>query len=58
MCPCFYGIAMPTESELIASTRNVEEIRQYLEVDSLGYLSVEGMLSVITRPGKFLHRMF
>ncbi len=42
--PCFYGIDFPTREELIASTHSVEEIRQFLEVDSLGYLSVEGLL--------------
>jgi amidophosphoribosyltransferase len=47
MCPCFYGIDMPTKNELIASGKSVEEIRSYLEVDSLGYLSIEGMRSVV-----------
>jgi amidophosphoribosyltransferase len=42
--PCFYGIDTPTRGELIASNCSVDEIRRYLEVDSLGYLSVEGML--------------
>ena len=50
ICPCFYGIDMPTKQELIANQQSVEEIRKYLEVDSLGYLSIEGMLSVM--PGK------
>jgi amidophosphoribosyltransferase len=48
--PCFYGIDMPTKKELIASEKKVEEIRQYLEVDSLGYLSIEGLLSVVPEP--------
>jgi amidophosphoribosyltransferase len=48
--PCFYGIDMPTKKELIASEKKVEEIRQYLEVDSLGYLSIDGMLSVVPEP--------
>jgi amidophosphoribosyltransferase len=42
--PCFYGIDTPTRGELIAANLAVEEIRQFLEVDSLGYLSVEGLL--------------
>jgi amidophosphoribosyltransferase len=50
--PCFYGIDMPTLGELIATTQNPEEIRQYLEVDSLGYLSIKGMLSVMPGPQK------
>ncbi|HWO55943.1 MAG TPA: amidophosphoribosyltransferase [bacterium] len=48
--PCFYGIDMPTKGELIASTRTVEQIRAYLGVDSLGYLSLEGMLSLSSHP--------
>ncbi len=48
--PCFYGIDMPTKEELIASSRTVEEIRKYLGVDSLGYLSIEGMLSMPSLP--------
>jgi len=43
--PCFYGIDFPTREELIASNHTVEEIRDYLNLDSLGYLSLEGMLS-------------
>jgi amidophosphoribosyltransferase len=48
--PCFYGIDMPTKAELIGSHKNVEEIRAYLGVDSLGYLSIEGMLSMHSLP--------
>ncbi len=50
--PCYYGIDMPTSSDLIAFTQSCEEIRRFLEVDSLGYLSIEGMLSVMPGPGK------
>jgi len=42
--PCHYGIDTPTRSELIASSHSVEEIRRHLGVDSIGYLSLEGML--------------
>jgi len=42
--PCFYGIDTPTRKELIASTHKIEEIRKYLRVDSLHYLSVEGLV--------------
>ena len=41
--PCYYGIDTPTRSELIASTNSVEEIRRYIEADTLSYLSNEGM---------------
>ena len=40
---CFYGIDTPTKKELIAATHSVEEIRQYLGADTLGYLSLEGL---------------
>lgn len=45
--PCFYGIDIPTRSELIASTHTVEEIQKYLKVDSLGYLSIEMALKAM-----------
>lgn len=43
--PCFYGIDFPTSNELIAHERTVDQIRDFLEVDSLAYLSLEGMLA-------------
>jgi amidophosphoribosyltransferase len=42
--PCFYGVDTPTKRELIASSHSVEEICTYIEADSLGYLSYEGLL--------------
>jgi amidophosphoribosyltransferase len=45
--PCFYGIDFPSREELVASDRTVEQIRQALEVDSLEYLSREGMLACV-----------
>jgi amidophosphoribosyltransferase len=41
--PCFYGIDMPTEDELIASSKSVDEIREYIGADSLTYLSLDGL---------------
>ncbi len=41
--PCFYGIDTPTRKELIAAHQSVEEIRQYITADSLGYLSQDGL---------------
>jgi len=41
--PCYYGIDTPTREELIASAHSVEEIRQFLAADSLGYLSLESL---------------
>jgi amidophosphoribosyltransferase len=45
--PCFYGIDTPERRELIASTHSLEEIRDYIEADSLGYLSEEGLLAAV-----------
>ncbi len=50
--PCFYGVDMPTKEELIASSKSVEEIREYLNVDSLGYLSLPGMFSMHSLNGR------
>jgi amidophosphoribosyltransferase len=56
--PCFYGIDMPTREELIGSRKSVEEIRQHLDVDSLGYLSQEGMIGAVSENGSFCHACF
>ncbi len=49
---------MPTKSELIANEQTIEEIRKYLEVDSLGYLSIEGMLAATPNPKDFCAACF
>jgi amidophosphoribosyltransferase len=48
--PCFYGVDMSTRKELIASSQSVEAIREFIGADSLGYLSVEGMLKTVPSP--------
>jgi amidophosphoribosyltransferase len=45
--PCFYGVDTPRRSELIAATHTLEEIQKYIGADSVGYLSLEGMLSAV-----------
>ena len=45
--PCFYGVDTPRRSELIAATHTLEEIRKYLDADSIGYLSHEGLTSCV-----------
>jgi amidophosphoribosyltransferase len=45
--PCYYGIDTPNKENLIAANMSIEEIKNYVEVDSLGYLSMEGMLKVM-----------
>jgi amidophosphoribosyltransferase len=45
--PCFYGVDTPSKADLIAATHTIEEIRQYLEADSVAYLSMEGLMSAV-----------
>jgi amidophosphoribosyltransferase len=56
--PCYYGIDMPTRDELIGANKTVEEIREHLNVDSLGYLSLEGMHSAVAEYGPFCDACF
>jgi amidophosphoribosyltransferase len=42
--PCFYGVDTPDKKDLIAANQTVEEIRQYIEADSLAYLSLDGLI--------------
>jgi amidophosphoribosyltransferase len=56
--PCFYGIDMPTKEELLGSRKSVEDIRRHLDVESLGYLSLEGMLAAADEDGEFCHACF
>lgn len=48
---CFYGVDTPTAKELIASSSSVEEIRQFITADTLGYLSTEGIFAFRESPG-------
>ena len=43
--PCYYGVDTPDKAQLIAANYSIEGIRDFIEADSLGYLSLEGMLS-------------
>ncbi len=56
--PCHYGIDTPTREELIAATHSIEEIREYLGVDSLGYISLDGMLRAAGGREGFCHACF
>jgi amidophosphoribosyltransferase len=42
--PCFYGIDFSTKGELVACRNTLDQVRDYIGVDSLGYLSLEGMI--------------
>lgn len=57
--PCYYGIDTPTRKELIASSHSVDEIARYLGVDSLGYLSLDGLLKAAGGdPAHYCHACF
>jgi amidophosphoribosyltransferase len=45
--PCFYGVDTPRKADLIAATHTLEEIRQFLEADSVAYLSHDGLMSTV-----------
>ena len=45
--PCYYGVDMKTYAELIANNKSIEEIRNFLEVETLGYLSIQGLKKAI-----------
>jgi amidophosphoribosyltransferase len=55
IAPCYYGVDTPTKEELIAAQNSIEEIRRYLDADSLGYLSLEGLLDAVGDPGGARH---
>lgn len=56
--PCFYGIDMPSRQELIGSSLSVDEIARELGVDSLGYLSLDGMQDAVREAGPFCNACF
>jgi len=56
--PCFYGIDFPSKRELIAAKKTVKQIADFIQVDSLEYLSLEGMLSVVKNSKNFCHACF
>jgi amidophosphoribosyltransferase len=52
--PCYYGVDTPTKEELIASHNSVDQIREFIGADSLGYLSLDGMKKAVAdTKGKF-----
>lgn len=56
--PCYYGIDTPVRNELIAASHTVEEIATYLRVDSLCYLSLEGLMEAAGDAGKYCDACF
>ena len=45
--PCYYGIDTPSSEELIANTHQLKEIQEFIDADSLGYLSMEGVYRAV-----------
>jgi len=57
--PCYYGVDTPSENELIAANNTVDQIRQYVEADSLAYLSLPGLrASIKDADGKFCYACY
>jgi len=57
--PCYYGIDTPSREELIGANLTIPQIREHLGVDSLGYLSLDGMLNAVPDgPNGFCHACF
>jgi amidophosphoribosyltransferase len=56
--PCLYGIDTPMQSELVAANHSLEEIRDTLKVDSLGYLSMEGLRASVKAPSEHCYACF
>ncbi|MFC1661961.1 amidophosphoribosyltransferase [Gemmatimonadota bacterium] len=56
--PCYYGIDMPTKEELMGARLSIAEIEEHLGVDSLGYLSLEGMEGAVRAAGPFCTACF
>lgn len=56
--PCYFGIDFPNPDQLIANKKSVEEIAAYLGIDSLGYLSEEGMVSAVAEGQNFCTACF
>lgn len=54
--PCFYGIDMATQEELVAATKSIEEIREMIGANSLAYLSMDGVLNAIKTSRKLYCR--
>ncbi len=48
LSPCYYGMDFPSKTELIANNNSLEEIREYIQADSLAYLSLEGLLASVS----------
>ena len=50
VAPCYYGVAMATKKELIAANYSIEEIQDQLEIDTLGYITLDALIDAIGMP--------
>ena len=50
VAPCYYGVAMATKKELIAANYSIEEIQEQLDIDTLGYITLESLVKAIGMP--------
>jgi amidophosphoribosyltransferase len=58
IAPCYYGIDIPTRRELIASSKTVDEICQFLGADSLGYMSIENLMKSLGNKNQYCSACF
>ncbi|MEO8025149.1 MAG: amidophosphoribosyltransferase [Bryobacteraceae bacterium] len=58
VAPCFYGVDTPSEGELIAANNTVDEIRRFVEADSLAYLSLEGLKNAVNDNNNYCHACY
>ncbi len=59
IAPCFYGMDFPTREELMAAHQSVDDIRRFIGVDTLGYLSLDGLLASVPDHGEsYCHACF
>ncbi|HZX45706.1 MAG TPA: amidophosphoribosyltransferase [Clostridia bacterium] len=56
--PCYFGIDTPTRENLVGANLSIEEIRDRIEADSLGYLSLEGLLESVGESNGYCHACF
>ena len=56
--PCYYGVDTPDKDQLIAANQSVEEIRQYIGADTLGYVSQDSLLKAAGKPDSFCSACF
>ena len=54
VAPCFYGVAMATKKELIAANYSIEEIKEQLDIDTLGYITLDALIDAIGMPAEDL----